>query len=744
MKNDKIKTINAWFFIVPLVVLVFIFTVYIFFESNKSIRKSYEIIENYTSQISESYTRHIAVSRAASEIITELLNEKLIIAGTTVSLTADKYDNEALAKIAKELKVDEIYLYNQQGYIINSSNGQYIGWKAYEGHPVYNFMVGESDSLIEDIRQDTESERFLKYAYIKGKNHFVQVGVLAEKVQAFLNRFEIQQMLDELTKETNVQQIIFIDLDTNIIVNNSKLNTEKLLQDKNFIEHIEQNYSQVERFVLDGNDYLHMCKPVLYNNEKIGTLALFWSPEIIDIEIRSTISNSIVAFFIFTFILGSLLYYAYRKNKLNNKIAYYDKVTGIPNEDYLHEYLERKINEDDQLAILFLDISNLELINLTYGYKHGNEILKQIVSRINNAIDLNTKCFRLNSSKLAFVVKKYNSQKDLENLANELLKAIKTPTNQDIDQIIIAKIAILEVNDKNKIFDQIMLDTALALNSIEEDNNRNIVFYNEKMEALIHREDKIEKTLQNIIKEKDTNSLYLVFQPKLNIKTNKIIGFEALARMQIEELGNVSPLEFIAVAEKHKLIYDLGNIILKKAIKFLIDVKDAGFENTGMAINISGIQLLRDNFLDDVKDIIETSGIDKSLLEFELTESVFMDNFEIVNAKLAQIKKMNISISLDDFGTGYSSFSRLRDLNIDSIKIDKSFIDRVTEHSDDDLISADIISMAHKLHLTVVAEGVENEIQKTYLIKNDCDIIQGYLLSKPLIQTDALDFLRNY
>jgi len=180
------------------------------------------------------------------------------------------------------------------------------------------------------------------------------------------------------------------------------------------------------------------------------------------------------------------------------------------------------------------------------------------------------------------------------------------------------------------------------------------------------------------------------------------------------------------------------------AIEFMNHLRKQGYEDVGIAVNISGIQLLREEFLESVRHYIKRIDKNNLFLEFEITESVLIDEFDIINEKLEEIKKMGISISLDDFGTGFSSFSRLRELNIDAVKIDKYFINKISYKNEDDLITADIISMSHKIGLTVIAEGVEEMRQKEYLKEHGCDIIQGYLLSKPLPQNKAIEFLTDY
>ncbi|MCR3956129.1 MAG: EAL domain-containing protein [Gudongella sp.] len=289
--------------------------------------------------------------------------------------------------------------------------------------------------------------------------------------------------------------------------------------------------------------------------------------------------------------------------------------------------------------------------------------------------------------------------------------------------------------------DKLLQDATLALSHMDSGRSGSIHFYEDSMEETVIREDRIEKSLRTIIYSGGNDNFYLCYQPKLDLTTKRITGFEALARLKLEDLGFVSPLEFIDIAERRQLIYDLGRIILKESCEFISGAHAMGFDDIGVSINISGIQLLRKEFVEDVSELAKQFEMDLGCLEFEITESVLLENYEIINHKLKQLKDMGIKISIDDFGTGFSSLARLKELNIDIVKIDKYFIDAVAEKDKDSLITADIISMSHKLGLKVVAEGVENREQLYYLEKNNCDIVQGYLISKPLRKQEAIEKL---
>lgn len=211
--------------------------------------------------------------------------------------------------------------------------------------------------------------------------------------------------------------------------------------------------------------------------------------------------------------------------------------------------------------------------------------------------------------------------------------------------------------------------------------------------------------------------------------------------MRSKYLGDISPMEFIEIAEKKRLIVPLTKLILKKTSVFVKSLKEAACEGIRVAVNLSGSDIMRPDFIEDLTSLIISCGIENRDLEFEITESVFLEGFKTVNEKLGILRGIEIQISLNDFGTGYLSLSSLRKLNIDVVKIDKKFTDKIFTDKKESLIVSDIVSMGHKTGLKVLAEGVEEEAQKQYLAEVGCDTIQGYLYSKPLEFKDALEIV---
>lgn len=746
MTKDKLNKKDLWVFVIPFLALIVLFGMITSIYVKKQINELLKISEESTINIADTYADSLINYREATDIVVNLLDEKILVASEAVLLLDDSISSHSLIDVAKRFQVDQINLYNSRGEILYSNEEDYVGWNAYEGHPVYDFMISKQITLVEDIRQDTENKKFYKYGYVKrNDNTFVQIGVSADNIHSYISKFEIEQVIENITKTEEVEQVFFIDKNFEILASSISERVGEEIGDSGIREYILKAETGAGRSAIKGVESFHTYAPIFYNNEWVGTLSIVWKSDLMDSEIKSIIFSGIIELFITIFVIGAILHFAYRKNKSNIKIAYYDTLTGLPNAFYMDEYLSYKIKNlaKNKMAVILINYKNFKILNATYGFKYGDTVLKQMAIKMKDIIQPNNMLFRFNADRFVLVAEDYKDKEELLAIAQEIIEVIRNPIYGGFKyEYVDAEIAIFEIHDPKITVDKILQDTTLALNNLIKKSNENIIWFDQDMEVDLKRKDKIESTIRDIISGDDRKSFYLEFQPKVDTKTNKVIGFEALARMTIDGLGNISPLEFIELAEDRLLIYKLGNHILERAIDFVKNLVNSGHKNLMIAVNLSAMQILRNEFLDDVNLLINESGIDTSMLEFELTESFFLDNFETINDKLEDIKKLGISIALDDFGTGFSSFSRLRDLKIDTVKIDQSFIRKISELDESDLLTADIISMSHKLGLNVVAEGVENEEQRTYLKKFKCDILQGFLISRPIKCKEALEFLK--
>ncbi|MGM0604021.1 MAG: putative bifunctional diguanylate cyclase/phosphodiesterase, partial [Bacillota bacterium] len=732
--------------IIPFVLLTLVF----FFMSNyasDSIREHFYMQGREEAlKLAEGYSHSIVKSVEFSEISNQLLEEKLETASKMSVFYDGLYTEKRLKKMAENLNVDVIYVYNSQGRIIYSSTGEYIGWKAEKGHPVYEYMKSGKKLFIEDIRKDTESDFYYKYAYFRAlSGSFVQIGVLADRIQFFKESFEIQQVLSEIKNNQNIVQTCFFD--KNFVVQASTLENKvgETLEVDTARESIlnQEEYYYIN--TIDGKKNYDIFVPVELDEDRIGTLFMRYSLQNIEILISEFIFGGFIFLNLLYGVLLFVLIYIYRKNKALIDKIYYDNLTGTANKYYLTEFLEKKIadNTSQNRAILLVNCSDFNFVNLTYGYEFGDRLLKKIAEKLTALTTDDIMLFRFTSDRFVFYLEDYDHREELSNFAEKIETVFKSPfkINSSL-QYINVQIGIVELNDNYDHVDRLLKNVSITINNLNKDDNLSYAFFNDEMEREVAREEIIEREIRRAVEEGNSQTIYLKFQPLIDAKSGKIVSFEALARMESDHFGQISPLEFIDIAERKQLIIPLSNFILKQALIFSNKLYKTGYHNLKISVNISGIELWQDDFTEKLLDMISEVGAHPENLVIEITESVILNNFELVNEKLQRLQQEDIGIALDDFGTGYSSFYRLRELNLNIIKIDRYFVNIISDSDPDKNIIGDIISMAHKLGLKVIAEGVELESERGYLIEHGCDVLQGYMFSKPVIMDEALKMLK--
>ena len=366
MRKDKLKSIDIRYFLIPFVILILIFFGLTAYMVNNYVNKSYEIFEESSLDIADSYSHTLITSQEAHTIVSELLEEKLMIASQAAKLIQGFETTEELAELAERFFIDEIYIYNPEGEIIHSNITKYIGWKAYPGHPVHDFMISDEQILVEDIRRDSESDIYYKYAYFQvADGSFVQIGVLAEDVREFLGRFELDRLIDDMSDRENIAHISFVDNNNEVIISNNSQYIEEIAEEITTHKETFGPEQHSIRTVLGGQDVFQVCVPVKSENKSFGTLTVAWKTAEIDAEIKNIIFNSFLQLFLVSAIIGAILYYAYRKNKSNIRIAYYDMLTDLPNSQYLAEYLQNEIKDvgKDKKAVMLLNCTNFKVLN---------------------------------------------------------------------------------------------------------------------------------------------------------------------------------------------------------------------------------------------------------------------------------------------------------------------------------------------------------------------------------------------
>lgn len=416
----------------------------------------------------------------------------------------------------------------------------------------------------------------------------------------------------------------------------------------------------------------------------------------------------------------------------------HDMMTGLYNRFSFAEYLKKMKHFDDSVAVL-VNIKNFSLLNLTYGYDYAEEVIIKIARNFEKLIDENIKLYHISIDRFLFIIEGKREQGKIKALLGDMVSKLDSAMQINTIQ---GFLGVLPLKGLERDVDRILKYSSIAAKSAAELQNTRYCYFNDQMEESIIRREQIQRELTDYVYNPDTDKLHLVYQPIVEAESLEVDGFEALARFKSQELGVISPLEFIEIAEETQLIVPLGRIILKKALSFHKECIRNGFYDLKISINISAIQLLREDFITDLISEATLYEVDLEKINIEITESVFSKNFDVINGKLRQLKKIGVGISIDDFGTGYSSLSRESELDVHCLKIDRAFINRLETLGYEESITSDIISMAHKMGHWTVAEGVETKGQMDYLVKNKCDYLQGYYFSKPLKDSDALDFMK--
>lgn len=428
-------------------------------------------------------------------------------------------------------------------------------------------------------------------------------------------------------------------------------------------------------------------------------------------------------------------------------ISEHDKLTGFYNRDYLEQLLKKDTGKGDgkKRAVISMNLSTVQLLTANYGFHYTQDLIISAAECLKGYCSENRMLFQTYANRFVLYLIDYNDKNELAAFSESVGNALRSLFATDR---VNGGIGILEItkDDAGVNVDSLLRRLLIASErSIAvSDEDFGITFYNEELEAIVNREADIRHAVSAVAENTEGFELFLQYQPILDLKTDSICGFEALARLRTPNLGLISPVEFIPIAEETKLIIPIGKTVIENAFHFLNKLKKHGYNAISVSVNISAIQLLSPYFTDDLLEVIVDMQVDPKKVELEITESTFSCDYDNVNRIINKLKQTGIRIAIDDFGTGYSSLAREKELNVDLLKIDKYFSDQLMDLNPDEAITGDIISMAHRLGHRVIAEGVEHEAQLRYLKEHDCDSIQGYLISKPLDEQAVFEFLERF
>ncbi|MEN3160014.1 EAL domain-containing protein [Alkalimonas sp. NCh-2] len=425
------------------------------------------------------------------------------------------------------------------------------------------------------------------------------------------------------------------------------------------------------------------------------------------------------------------------KEEQANYLVHYDVLTGLANRFLFHErlgqWLQAAQREDEQLAVLIVDVVRFKQINDALGRQAGDGLILELKRRLQQCVPQAVDLARVGPDLFALALPDVRSADEIARLIEGPIKrALGQPFILEHKELVVShRIGIALFPDDGKDAESLFLHAELALKQAKF-KGVPYLFFDQEMSRQVAQKLELENKLRRAL---DHAEFRLFYQPKVSLQTGAIVGMEALIRWQSPERGLVAPFEFIPMLEETGLILEVGNWVITQALRDLQNWTEQGISVPRVAINLSAVQLSQRDFVGYLEEMLQPDTA-TNLLELELTESVVIGDVTDSQQKLGQLRALGVTIAIDDFGTGYSSLSYIARLPLDTLKIDRSFVLKMMENQAERMIVSTIITMAHNMKLKVVAEGVDSREQLALLRELNCDEMQGYLFSKPISARD--------
>ncbi|MGI9046050.1 MAG: bifunctional diguanylate cyclase/phosphodiesterase, partial [Burkholderiales bacterium] len=425
-------------------------------------------------------------------------------------------------------------------------------------------------------------------------------------------------------------------------------------------------------------------------------------------------------------------------------MAHHDALTGLPNRLLFHDRISHAIVQArryrQQAAVLFLDLDRFKNINDTLGHEAGDSALREMATRLQAALRESDTIARVGGDEFMVLIDSFAELRYLSEVSQKILDAAARPFVLEGQECHVGvSIGIATYPDDGHDVHQLLKNADIAMYRAKSLGKNNFQFYSAQMNVHTLEHLALESRLRRAIENRE---LVLHYQPKVSFASGRIAGAEALVRWQHPQRRLLAPDQFIPLAEETGLIVKLGEWVINEACAQAARWRQQGLPALRMAINLSARQFTHEGLLPVIREALRNTGLDPAQVEFEITESMVIDKPEHAAALMHELKALGVKLSIDDFGTGYSSLAYLKRFPIDTLKIDRSFIHGVPHDSDDVAITQAVIAMAHSMQKTVIAEGVETEIQSEFLRRHHCDQLQGYYFSKPLPAEAFAELLR--
>ena len=635
-------------------------------------------------------------------------------------VSSEPYFWSRFLNVAIRNQVESIIDKASQGEIVRSYRN---GWIDHSGH---ERMIEWSNNLLYDSNNEVEG--------------VITIGIDIEKSY-------------QLTQRLNLANTII----------ESAINGVVVTDENNTIVQVNESFTKISGY---SHDEL-IGKPPEFNKSGVHATAFYkelWHELIKNKTWRGEITNKRKDGSLYTCLLnisvietndGKISNYAaiYSDitdiNESRQQLSYvasHDALTQLPNRLLFSEELNKAVSQaqrnDSQLALMFFDIDRFKQINDTFGHEQGDELLKQVANRITQVIRSGDTFARLGGDEFVLLTENIDNVEMTgyftEKILNEFSKPIQLLDGLSINISTSIGIAIYPKDGSNST--ELLSNADSAMYKAKSLGGNQYSYYNSELTVDIKSKLLLENKLRFAIEEQE---LSLAYQPQVNSQTQKLLGFEALLRWHNKELGTVSPIEFIPVAEETGLILKLGEWVLSEAFHQADVWIKTGVEFKQIAVNMSALQLQSDNFIELLERLLRKYDLSAQYFELEITENILVKNTEQMLQKLNAIRDLGFKISIDDFGTGFSSLSYLKKLPINQLKIDKSFVTDIPEDKEDIAITKAVIALAQSLNLEVIAEGVETQQQVDFLAKYGCNLCQGYFFSKPITNSECESYINS-
>ena len=425
------------------------------------------------------------------------------------------------------------------------------------------------------------------------------------------------------------------------------------------------------------------------------------------------------------------------------QMAHFDLLTGLPNRFLLKERTQQAMNyakrERDEMCLLFIDLDKFKKINDTYGHQEGDWVLQELASRMLTCVRDNDTLARLGGDEFAMVINAPTSEQSAIAICDRIIELCEQPVVIDSrTHYLSASIGIAIYPQDGNDLDTLLRHADIAMYQVKTAGRGRAIRYQHDHEAELVKRQKVEQALRDAI---IANRVSLVYQPQVLSFSGKLVGFEALVRLHDQQGNTLMPMEFIPIAEETGLIVELSEQITHLALAQQRDWIEQGYQPVKLSINLSVAQLRQNNFVHHFIHLVDSYGIEHTLIGVEITESMAIDNYDQTLEILNALRTAGFSIAIDDFGSGYSSLTHLKQLPFDLLKIDKAFIDDTPHDEGSNAVVKSIIDIAKGLHLDVIAEGVELQVQLDWLMGQRCTMVQGYFFSRPLSVEAATSWL---